>query len=582
MLACVGLSVALAEQPTPDELELRYTVHWNGIKKHPQKDALVDASRVERLKDAPVPSFPLLQKRVNDDIVRLQSLLQAQGYYEAQIETKIDTRTQPITVNITSIPGPLYRIGSQSINYEGSTPPRSKWKPYLIHTDPATTTAIQNAERRMLRHFKNNGQPYPRIVKQDYLIDLESKVMDLSYTIDPGPTYRFGELEIEGMTSVGKRSILRQVTWDANQFYDLRLIEDFEKHLILSGLFSKVRITEIPPPADATHLDFILEVTERYQRTIRFGVNYQSEEGFGVNSSWEHRNLFGDGEDLTLNVELSELSTIASADFSKPGFKIRNQSLLYGFEIADERPEAYDSTSFSTFIGLGRSYSQRFLTSVAIGYKYSSVTQSDENNNYGLIYLPIYLAWDTTLDELNPQKGYRLNTELTPYTDVLNGDLDFARLQITGTHYYTLSRRPIIVLAGRATAGTLQGAATDDIPADERFYSGGGGSVRGYSYQSIGPKVDGQSVGGSSLLEMSFEVRARFTETWGFATFIDGGMVATNTSPHLNTPMQWGAGAGLRIFTGIGPLRLDLAYPINPDEDQESRLQFYISLGQAF
>jgi translocation and assembly module TamA len=178
--------------------------------------------------------------------------------------------------------------------------------------------------------------------------------------------------------------------------------------------------------------------------------------------------------------------------------------------------------------------------------------------------------------------GHRTYTELTPYTDLLNGDLDFTRIEFSDSRYFRLTRRPQLILAARVTAGTLLGAESSNIPADERYYAGGGGSVRGYSYQSIGPSVDGESVGGSALLESSFELRARFTETWGVATFLDGGMVSNGKIPDQNFPMKWGAGAGLRIFTGIGPLRLDVAYPLNPDPDKTAQVQFYISLGQAF
>jgi translocation and assembly module TamA len=132
------------------------------------------------------------------------------------------------------------------------------------------------------------------------------------------------------------------------------------------------------------------------------------------------------------------------------------------------------------------------------------------------------------------------------------------------------------------TLGSIDGTAVENIPADERFYAGGGGSIRGYEYQAVGPQLNGTPVGGSQLLEFSTELRLQPGQKLGYAAFVDGGTVYNDIAHDADRTIRFGAGLGLRWFTGIGPLRADLAYPLNPDENQVERVQFYISLGQAF
>jgi len=578
----VLMSGPAAKVCADDVPDTRYTVQWSGIRKHPMEDLLRETSRSETLREHPPPSLPLLRKRMQDDLPRLISVLQAHGFYEAELEAELVTDRSPNRIRFICRPGPRYTFGSQTVEYAGDHPPRSRWTPFLLETDPASTRAIELSEQQMMRFFRNHGHPYPELLDRTYELDPDTKKMNLHYVIDPGPLMTMGDLEIQGLNQVGRKAILRQVNWNPGDVYDQRLVEEFEKNLILTGLFSRVNLAPKQNVEPNSQLDFLLNATERFHRTIRLGGNYRSDVGFGFKSSWEHRNMFGRGERLILDFTLAEEETIASAGLRKPGFQIRNQSLLFGVKAEEERPDAYTSLSFESYVGLEREYSREISTSLGLAYKYSTVEQGDSEENFGLLSLPLLSVWDTTRDELNPVGGHRLVSELTPYTDLLNEDLQFGRIQLTGSRYFMLTRWPQIILAGRATAGGLLGADSEEIPADERYYSGGGGSVRGFSYQSIGPKVDGESVGGSSLLELSVELRTRFTETWGGVVFLDGGMVTRDASPFGNQPMQWGAGAGLRIFTGIGPLRVDLAYPVNPDESQDARLQFYISLGQSF
>jgi translocation and assembly module TamA len=203
--------------------------------------------------------------------------------------------------------------------------------------------------------------------------------------------------------------------------------------------------------------------------------------------------------------------------------------------------------------------------------------------SFQLFGLPLTAQRDDTNDPLDPTEGTRLQLSLTPTTGVGDESLLFITAVAGGSAYYAVDEEERFVLAGRARVGTILGENTDALPASRRFYAGGGGSIRGYEYQLVGPLDDDENpFGGTSLLEVGGEVRVRVTEQIGVVPFIDGGTVYDDPFPTGNETLRWAAGLGFRYFTGFGPIRLDFAFPLNPRDGVDEPFQFYISFGQAF
>ena len=185
-------------------------------------------------------------------------------------------------------------------------------------------------------------------------------------------------------------------------------------------------------------------------------------------------------------------------------------------------------------------------------------------------------------DLLDPSRGYYLNIGVSPYDDLLGSGLSFFKEEAAYSRYFRLSTSPSLLLAARGNIGVIEGASLTEIPADLRFYAGGGGSIRGYAYQTAGPLINGTPTGGKSLFVVSTELRTKISESVGLVFFIDGGSVFQSSLPDLGEPIFWGAGVGFRYFTSVGPLRLDVALPVNPREGVDDAFQIYVSLGQAF
>jgi translocation and assembly module TamA len=217
-----------------------------------------------------------------------------------------------------------------------------------------------------------------------------------------------------------------------------------------------------------------------------------------------------------------------------------------------------------------------------MAFKASRVVQLEDEEHFSLVSLPMYMEWDTSDDVLDPTRGGRLSLQLAPNQDIVETDLSFVKGLVTTSRYVQLSRVPSLVLAGKLALGAITGSERDAIPADERFYAGGGGSIRGYPYQTVGPIEQDEPLGGRSLLEISMEVRWKITEQFGLVAFWDGGSAFRGTRLDSGEDLRWGAGAGLRYFTSVGPLRLDIGIPLNRRPDVDDHFQLYVSLGQAF
>ena len=301
-------------------------------------------------------------------------------------------------------------------------------------------------------------------------------------------------------------------------------------------------------------------------------------------SAWSTATSSAAGERLTIELDGSFIGGHLTGSFRKPDFWRRDQALIADTRLAYENTDAYESLSAGASAGLERLLAPGMTISGRTGVPRLRVQERDQDDEeFGLLSLPVLYTWDRSDDLLNPTRGGRLALENEPFVDVFGNDLSFNKSRLTYSHYLKVLDSPGVVLAGRGSVGTLFGAARDEVPADLRFYAGGGGSVRGFGFQLAGDLDDDHNpLGGRSLLELSGEVRLRLTETIGVVGVRRRrlGLQQRRCRTSSET-LRVGAGPGLRYFSPIGPVRLDIGLPVNK-RDSDDRFQLYVSLGQAF
>jgi translocation and assembly module TamA len=301
-----------------------------------------------------------------------------------------------------------------------------------------------------------------------------------------------------------------------------------------------------------------------------------------------HRNLFGRAESLRFDASVSRigaedlqgLNYAAATTFRKPGVLTPDTDLTLQLAGKREFVDAYESRSVNIRGGLEHRLSNKLTGSTALSVERTYVEDAFGSNRYTIVSLPSELDYDGRDNKLDPTRGLRGTLNAEPLFELERSTPALvARGSLSG--YLSLADNDRTVLAGRGALGSIVGGELEDIPANRRFFLGGGGSIRGYEYRSVGPRIGDEVVGGLSFWEASIEARFRVTETIGIVPFIDAGAAYAESIPDLSEDIRVGAGLGVRYFTGLGPLRFDVAVPLTP-RGEDSSVAFYVGLGQAF
>lgn len=540
---------------------------------------------------APPPTtLSQLRRRAEEDAKRLDEVLRSEAYYNGSVAASVrQAAGGAFEVVYFVILGPRTMIREFNIVYSGH-PEGGEGMPMTgaeLGLEPgkaARAERVIELTSAAISHLHNNGYPNAALDRRRVIVDLSASAADVTLHVSAGERYRFGPVfvsQAEGAEGRTDADYVRSLTtFRDGDIYDRSEIDKTTDELRETGLFTGISISS-GEPVDGM-LPQQIELTEREPRTVRLGASWSSSEGAGVRGSWEHRNLFGRAERLTLALSIAQIEQSATADFRKPDFLRRDQSLLASFEIAHEDSEAYKESRIKTGVSLERVLSERWTGIAGVTFQVTETEDSNGRIAYQLFGVPVTLRYDSANDLLDPTEGIRAMAGATPYFGTSDGKpTTFTKLEATGSTYLT----PLdeLTFAFRGRYGMIAAEETVDVPGSTRFFAGGGGSVRGYGYQMAGPlDAQGDPTGGRSVLEANAEARYRASESIGVVAFIDGGQAYENVVPSLGDELLWGAGLGLRYYTPIGPVRADVAIPLNRRHGVDDAFQIYVSLGQAF
>lgn len=610
-----------------------YDVKMTGIDE--QENDLVAAlegvSTARRLQSRPTASRAGLQRRAEDDIERFQAVLRSNGFYDGQITFDIQEQNIPetgeepgnpasgddATAQQTSdkaagaagddaviqpdVPTPLvltYRIDTgapyliASVDLVITRPDGVVERPAsdaelerirLQIGQRATAQPIILGEQYGADILRDQGYPLVKATKRTVMADTAEKTISIKYAFDTGPKAEFGEVRVKGASDVDADFIAGYRSWEPGAQYSPEQVRTTRRDLAQTNLFDSVIVKVAGPVQENGEIPVEINVVERKMRSIGGGVNFSTADGPGANAFWEHRNLFGKGERLRFGADASSFEQGLSAEFKKPQFLEREQSLLAEANAKNNDTEAYKGATVDSFVGIERPLGENWSTTFGVTAEYSDLTGSDSpNEEFYLAGLRGILRHDNTDNPLDPTKGTRFEINVSPYMDMTDQDTGFTSVSLAGSQYLSIDDEGDYVFAARARTGTIIGEDRRNLPSNKRYYSGGGGSIRGYEYQKVGPLDDKHDpLGGRSVLELGFEFRARVTDSFGIVPFVEGGNVYASGQPE-DISLLWAAGLGFRYYTAVGPLRFDVAVPLDKRENVDDDFQFYISLGQAF
>ncbi|MGB3737954.1 MAG: BamA/TamA family outer membrane protein [Pontixanthobacter sp.] len=616
---------AANDVPDDDAVTVEYDVVVNGldtIEGQTEFDLAAtfnDLSALENSGDD-VANVAMLSARVEEDSALLKRLLESEGWYGAAVTSRIERTDgvdngQPLTAIIDAAPGERYTFADINIEAGPTTPPDLIADNFAIEVgEPIVAARVQGAEAQVAIALPRQGYPFVEVGQRDILLDAATADGVYTLPIATGPLSRFGGFTTTGDLAFDAEHVGVLARFERGELYDSRKVDDLRDALIATGLFNTVTVQpeQTGEPADGIAADgseFVnIAVTQNAgpARTLAGSAGFGTGQGFRLEGSWSHRNLFPPEGALIGNIVLGTQEQGAGVTFRRSNAGRRDRTFEVGLNALRADYDAFEALTGRLYTVLSYSstpiWQKRFTYAVgaeilgSIEEDFDFAIGENVDRTYFIGALTGQVGFDTTDSLLNPTEGFRLTARVQPEGSLQDGFTPYVRGVVEGSTYLPFGDS--FVLAGRAKVGTIQGVDRVDIAPSRRFYAGGGGSVRGFGFQQLGPQVlepnpnfnpddpEEQAdpfrlrpIGGLSLNEAAVELRYRFGN-FGVVGFVDAGQVYEGSNPEFND-IRFGAGIGGRYYTNFGPLRVDIATPIGRREN-ESLINLYISIGQAF
>lgn len=578
----------------------KYEVIFKGIYNNDLLQLLKSASQLETLLHSPPSTLLGLQRRAENDIKNFVKVLHSQAYYNARVHLDFDFESNPAKVFVIIETGYVYPLNNLEIipdfkakksNFCGGVSAESLG----IHLgEPATTFTIVNAGYTLEKFLSSKGYPYGKVSKRKVIADQKDKSITATLFVDSGPLCHFGDVFVFGNNGVRTQYFKKHLFWKKGDIFSPNKIRVTQKELELSGLFSSVSITIPESAPENGDLPIKIDVRESKPRTIGLGVSYETERGIGASFNWAHRNFNGLGDRLGFKSSFWSDKQFGEISYIQPDFGMRRQDLVWSADYLRELDEGYHSKSFS-FSGILKKEQNKYLRySYGLMYKYLIDTdihekknhqgQKNDDETFNLFKFPISFYWNHSNSTLNPTEGYRLKISAIPSYKFIGSQLFYSINLLNASYYFSLDKMQRHLMAMQGTFGFIPGPKKTEIPRSELFDAGTDTLLRGYRYKTVSP-LDNEykPTGGRSMMIYSLEYRYRFNKEFGSVLFYDFGNVYASRVPQLNKKILQSVGLGLRYFTPIGPIRFDLAFPLNRRKHvDKSSYQFYLSIGQTF
>jgi translocation and assembly module TamA len=535
--------------------------------------------------------------------------------------------------------GPQYHLGH--IDIEGELPDAARPSLGLSTGEPAVASEVLAGGARLLTALQNHGYAFAKVDPPLADEDPQQHVLNLNFHVVTGPHVQIGEIDLEGLKTVHERLVRRRLLLRTGQDYSAMAVESARRDLLTLGVFAAVSVRLGEAPDQQGRVPVTFRLRERPLHAVSLSAGYSSDLGGSAGVAWSDRNLRGNAEQLTVSAKVINLGGTAttgigydnSVKYLLPEFAHRDQSLQFAVGALKQALQAYDQTAETSGVTLTRKINSIWSASLGVSAVHETVIQEQSTRVYTLLALPLGLQYDSTgllSPLLDPTHGVRASLSVAPTLSRGRPNTRFLVSQASVASYLDLqgllrTKPGRSVLALRALGGSAVGAgefleprnpkdplcqsdpsspecpkvSVPALPPDQRFYAGGSGTVRGYRYQSVGPQfLDGNPVGGSGMTAVNAEFRQRIATNFGAVVFVDAGEVSQSVSPFAalrhaqrcspvtatssaTTCWAVGVGAGIRYYTPIGPIRLDLAVPTARSANDD-RFEIYIGLGQAF
>ena len=601
---------APGDEPGPIE-PVRYTLVVEGLEEVDLEGRFRDLSALAD-GDGEATNGAMVSQRAEEDELLAVRLLRSEGYYDAAAVSAIEQVPEvpgQLRVVVSTVPGPRYKFGEVEVTGAETVPPGLARDVLPLKSGtPIVAAEVEAAEANVLLRLPQEGYPFAEVGLRDILLDPETRIGDYNLPVETGPRASFAGFTTEGNLAFDAKHVGVLARFKRGELYDRRKVDDLREAMIATNLFTTVSAEPVrtgeTAPDGTEYVNILVRQDAGPTRTLAGSAGFSTGEGFRIEGTWEHRNFLPPEGGIRASAIAGTQEQALRFAFRRLNAGKRDRTVLVQAEAGRR-----DVAAFRGYTARLHGLVSRESTPIwhkkwtwAYGAEIIATNESrlgeprlSVDDAFFLAGLTGQLGYDASNSLLDPTKGFRLLGRTNPEASLREPGQPYIRNIIDGSAYFPASEK--LTIAGRARFGSIYGAELDELAPSRRLYAGGGGSVRGFGFQELGPKVilpnpkyDPEKpkkepetiavpIGGRSLTEFALEARYRFGN-FGVVPFIDAGQVYNSEFPKFSD-MRFGVGIGGRLYTNFGPLRADIAMPVGRRRG-ESKVAVYVSIGQAF
>jgi translocation and assembly module TamA len=591
---------------------VRYTLVVEGLKEVGLEGRFRSLSALEDA-DGKATNGAMIAARAREDELLAVRLLRSEGYYDATSLSSIEQLPETpghVRVVITTVPGARYSLGAITLQGPETVPPGLARDALPLKSgDPIVAADVEAAEANVRLRLPQQGYPFADIGLRDILLDPDTRRGDYTLPVDPGPRSTFAGFTTDGKLAFDAKHVGVLARFKRGELYDSRKVDDLREAMVATGLFRTVSAEPVrtgeTAPDGTEYVNIRVRQDAGPARSISGTAGYSTGQGLRIEGTWEHRNFFPPEGALRVSGVAGTQEQSLAVAFHRMNAGKRDRSVLIEAEAGRRDLPAYKGYTVRLHGLVSRESTPIWQKKWTWAYG-AEIIATNENesrfppislkNTYFLAGLTGQLGYDASNSLLDPTRGFRITGRINPETSLRDPTQPYIRNIIDGSIYYPATKN--LTIAARTRVGSIFGASLAELAPSRRLYGGGGGSVRGFGYQQLGPKIETPNpkfdptdpkekdpptifvpTGGRSQIEFALESRYRFGD-YGVVAFVDAGQVYESQFPKLSG-MRYGVGIGGRFYTNFGPFRADIAVPLARRKG-ESKFAVYVSIGQAF